>query len=116
MPRRSQVIARFVTVAALVVPVWAASVADAAPPSGTTVNGLVGYWSFDDSATFQNPDVGGSTLTRGNNASWSASGKFGGALSLNGASQSLYDTSSPAWLPVGNSSYTQSVWFRPAAV
>lgn len=116
MPGRSQTIARFVTVAALVVPVWAASVADAAPPSGTTVNGLVGYWSFDNSATFQNPDVGGSTLTRGNNASWSASGKFGGALSLNGASQSLYDTSSPAWLPVGNSSYTQSVWFRPSAV
>jgi hypothetical protein len=60
--------------------------------------------------------VGGSTLTKGNGASWSASGKFGGALSLNGGSQSLYDTSSPSYLPVGNSSYTQSVWFKPNEV
>ena len=60
--------------------------------------------------------MGGSTLTKGNGASWSASGKFGGALSLNGGSQSLYDTSSPSYLPVGNSSYTQSVWFKPNVV
>ena len=88
----------------------------AAPPAGTTLTGLAAYWSFDSSANFNVPDVGGSTLTKGNGASWSASGKFGGALSLNGASQSLHDTSSPAYLPIGNSSYTQSVWFRPAAV
>jgi len=105
------------TLAVTLVPVWAGSRAvEAASPSGSTLTGLVGYWSFDNSATFQVPDVGGSTLTRGNSASWSASGKFGGALSLNGGSQSLYDTSSPAWLPVGNSSYSQSVWFRPNAV
>ena len=88
----------------------------AAPPAGTTLTGLAAYWSFDSSTDFNVPDAGGSTLTKGNGASWTASGKFGGALSLNGASQSLHDTSSPAYLPIGNSSYTQSVWFRPAAV
>jgi len=88
----------------------------AAPPAGTTLSGLSAYWSFDSSSNFNVPNVGGSTLTRGNGASWSASGKFGGALSLNGNSQSLYDLSSPAYLPVGNSSYTQSVWFRPTVV
>ena len=88
----------------------------AGPPAGTTLTGLAAYWSFDSSSNFNVPDVGGSTLTKGNGASWSASGKFGGALSLNGGSQSLYDTSSPSYLPVGNSSYTQSVWFKPNVV
>ena len=88
----------------------------AGPPAGTTLTGLAAYWSFDSSSNFNVPDVGGSTLTKGNGASWSGSGKFGGALSLNGSSQSLYDTSSPSYLPVGNSSYTQSVWFKPNVV
>ena len=90
--------------------------ASAATPAGSTLTGLAAYWSFDSSTNFNVPDVGGSTLTKGNGASWTASGKFGGALSLNGSSQSLYDLSSPAYLPVGNSSYTQSVWFRPSVV
>ena len=88
----------------------------AATPAGSTLTGLAAYWSFDSSTNFNVPDVGGSTLTKGNGASWTASGKFGGALSLNGSSQSLYDLSSPAYLPVGNSSYTQSVWFKPNVV
>lgn len=88
----------------------------AGPPAGTTLTGLAAYWSFDSSSNFNVPDVGGSTLTKGNGASWSGSGKFGGALSLNGSSQSLYDTSSPSYLPVGNSAYTQSVWFKPNVV
>ncbi|MCE2736266.1 MAG: hypothetical protein ACK45J_00155 [Acidimicrobiaceae bacterium] len=105
------------TAALMVVPVWVTSrSAGAAPPSGTTLNDLVAYWSFDNSASFETPDRGGSVLTKGNGASWSANGKFGGALSLNGSSQSLYDTSSPSYLPVGNSSYTQSVWFKPNVV
>jgi hypothetical protein len=88
----------------------------AAPPAGNTLTGLAAYWSFDSSSNFNVPDVGGSTLTKGNGASWTASGKFGGALSLNGSSQSLYDLSSPSYLPVGNSSYSQSVWFKPSVV
>ena len=88
----------------------------AATPAGSTLTGLAAYWSFDSSTNFNVPDVGGSTLTKGNGASWTASGKFGGALSLNGSSQSLYDLSSPTYLPVGNSSYTQSVWFKPNVV
>ena len=105
----------FLLVASLVITPFAQSVS-AVPPAGTTLTGLAAYWSFDSSSNFNVPDVGGSTLTKGNGASWSASGKFGGALSLNGVSQSLYDTSSPSYLPVGNSSYTQSVWFKPNVV
>lgn len=105
----------FLLVASLVITPFAQSVS-AVPPAGTTLTGLAAYWSFDSSSNFNVPDVGGSTLTKGNGASWSASGKFGGALSLNGGSQSLYDTSSPSYLPVGNSSYTQSVWFKPNVV
>ena len=105
----------FLLGASLVITPFAQSVS-AVPPAGTTLTGLAAYWSFDSSSNFNVPDVGGSTLTKGNGASWSASGKFGGALSLNGGSQSLYDTSSPSYLPVGNSSYTQSVWFKPNEV
>ena len=105
----------FLLVASLAITPFAQSVS-AVPPAGTTLTGLAAYWSFDSSSNFNVPDVGGSTLTKGNGASWSASGKFGGALSLNGGSQSLYDTSSPSYLPVGNSSYTQSVWFKPNVV
>ena len=105
----------FLLGASLVITPFAQSVS-AVPPAGTTLTGLAAYWSFDSSSNFNVPDVGGSTLTKGNGASWSASGKFGGALSLNGGSQSLYDTSSPSYLPVGNSSYTQSVWFKPDVV
>lgn len=89
-----------ITAALMVAPIWVTSrSADAAPPSGTTLNDLVAYWSFDDAASFESPDRGGSVLTKGNGASWTANGKFGGALSLNGSSQSLYDTSSPSYLP-----------------
>ena len=105
----------FLLGASLVITPFAQSVS-AVPPAGTTLTGLAAYWSFDSSSNFNVPDVGGSTLTKGNGASWSASGKFGGALSLNGGSQSLYDTSSPSYLPVGNASYTQSVWFKPDVV
>ena len=105
----------FLLGASLVITPFAQSVS-AVPPAGTTLTGLAAYWSFDSSSNFNVPDVGGSTLTKGNGASWSASGKFGGALSVNGGSQSLYDTSSPSYLPVGNSSYTQSVWFKPNVV
>ena len=88
----------------------------AAPPAGSTLTDVAAYWSFNSSTNFNVPDVGGSTLTKGNGASWSANGKFGGALSVNGYSQSLYDLSSPAYLPIGNSSYSQSLWFKPTVV
>lgn len=114
---RRRLFAVWATVLAVVAPVWAVTrTVRAAPPAGSTLTGLVGYWSFDSQTLFNEPDTGGSVLTKGNGASWTANGKFGGALSLNGGSQSLYDTSSPAWLPVGNSTYTQSVWFKPTVV
>jgi hypothetical protein len=88
----------------------------AAPPAGSTLTDVAAYWSFDSPTNFNVPDVGGSTLTKGNGASYSANGKFGGALSVNGSTQSLYDLSSPAYLPIGNSPYSQSLWFKPTAV
>ena len=88
----------------------------AAPPAGSTLTDVAAYWSFDSPTNFNVPDVGGSTLTKGNGASYSANGKFGGALSVNGSTQSLYDLSSPAYLPIGNSPYSQSLWFKPAVV
>ncbi len=88
----------------------------ATPPAGSTLADVAAYWSFDSSTNFNVPDVGGSTLTKGNGASYSVNGKFGGALSVNGQSQSVYDLSSPAYLPIGNSPYSQSLWFKPAVV
>ena len=88
----------------------------AAPPAGSTLTDVAAYWSFDSSTNFNVPDVGGSTLTKGNGASYSANGKFGGALSVNGNTQSLYDLSLPAYLPIGNSPYSQSLWFKPAMI
>lgn len=88
----------------------------AAPPAGSTLTDVAAYWSFDSPTNFNVPDVGGSTLTKGNGASYSANGKFGGALSVNGSTQSLYDLSLPAYLPIGNSPYSQSLWFKPAVV
>ena len=106
-----------IAITAILTNSWVASnSADASPPSGTKLDGLAAYWSFDSSSEFETPNLGGSTLTRGNGASWTANGKFGGALSLNGSSQSLYDLTSPTYLPTGNSSYTQSVWFNPTEV
>lgn len=88
----------------------------AAPPAGSTLTDVAAYWSFDSSTNFNVPDVGGSTLTKGYGASYSANGKFGGALSVNGSTQSLYDLSLPAYLPIGNSPYSQSLWFKPAVI
>ena len=40
----------------------------AAPPAGSTLTDVAAYWSFDSSTNFNVPDVGGSTLTKGNGA------------------------------------------------
>ena len=63
----------------------AASAAAAAAADVTT--GLVAYWNFDNSAAIGQSTTGGTPLTANNGAQYTASGKFGGGLLLNGSSQ-----------------------------
>jgi hypothetical protein len=73
--------------------------------------GLVAYWPFNDAATLGNDPAGGTVLTSNGGAAYTASGKFGGAVTLNGTSQFLSGTVNN--LPTGNSAYTQSAWIKP---
>jgi hypothetical protein len=54
--------------------------------------GLVAYWPFNDTATLGRDAAAGSLLTASGGAAHTASGKFGGALQLSGASQFLAGT------------------------
>ena len=76
--------------------------------------GLVAYWPFNDAGTLGTDAAGGSVLTVKGGAAVTASGKFGGGLSVNGASQFLSGTVNN--LPVGNSTYTQAAWFKPTVL
>ena len=73
---------------------------------------LVAQWTFDDSGNVGKATVG-SDLTAVGNAAYSASGKSGGALSLDGASYlHLTDDALPANVPTGNGSYTITAWIN----
>ena len=88
-----------------------------ATPTADVTTGLVAYWNFDDANALGQSSTGGTPLIANNGAQYTANGKFGGGLLLNGNGQML--TSSTGTidnLPIGNSSYTQSVWFKPAAL
>ena len=92
------------------------SAASAAPTADVTT-GLIAYWNFDNASAIGQSTTGGTPLTADNGAQYTASGKFGGGLLLNGSSQMLSSaTGTIDNLPIGNSSYTQSVWFKPAAL
>ena len=72
---------------------------------------LVAYWPFNNAASLGNDGAGGTVLTVNGGAAYTASGKFGGAVTLNGTSQFLSGTVNN--LPTGNSAYTQSAWIKP---
>ena len=74
---------------------------------------LVAYWPFIDTGTLGNDAVGGTVLTA-TGATFTASGKFGGGVALSGSTQYLAGTVNN--LPIGNSSYTQSAWFKPTVL
>ncbi len=74
---------------------------------------LVAYWPFNDAPTLGNDGVGGTVLTTGG-ATFTATGKFGGGLALNGTSQYLGGTVNN--LPIGNSTYSQCAWFKPSVL
>ena len=77
--------------------------------------GLVAYWPFNDAATL-GKDAGssGAVLTAAGSAAFTANGKSGGGLSLNGSGSYLAGT--VPGLPIGNSPYSQSAWFKPTSL
>ncbi len=75
--------------------------------------GLVAYWPFNDSGTLGTDPIGGTVLTA-TGATFTASGKFGGGVALSGTTQFLSGTVNN--LPIGNSNYTQSAWFKPTVL
>ena len=78
--------------------------------------GLVGYWSFDDEANFTKSDQG-AVLTAVGGAAYTATGKLGGGLALNGNKQYLDGpTGTVKGLPEGKSNYTISTWFNASAL
>ncbi len=79
-------------------------------------NGRVGYWTFDDANALGANLQGTGNLDSVGSPTWSASGKFGGAVSLNGSGAYLAKTTgSITGLPIGNSSYTIAAWIKPTA-
>ena len=88
-----------------------------ATPTTDVTTGLVAYWNFNNASAIGQSTTGGTPLIAQNGAQHTANGKFGGGLLLNGNSQMLSSaTGTIDNLPIGNSSYTQSVWFKPAAL
>ena len=87
-----------------------------ASQQGIQSAGLVAKWSFDSANTLGTNSVGSGDLTETGGPTWTASGKSGGALSLNGSGAYLYKTGSAiTGLPTGDSPYTISAWIKPTA-
>ena len=80
-------------------------------------NDIVAWFGFDDPADIgrDSGPSGVSLSKQGNNDSWyEESGKFGGALKLNGSSCLIHDKweAVPLMLPVGDSAYTIAAWMK----
>lgn len=88
-----------------------------ASQQSTITDGLVAKWSFDSLSTLGTNSAGTGNLTQTGSPTWTASGKVGGALSLNGlAYLNLAQGTSILGLPIGNSTYTQTAWFNASAL
>jgi chitodextrinase len=78
---------------------------------GDPISGLVGAWSFDQSGSTV-PDASGNGNTGTvSGATWTSAGKFGGALTFDGASSSVVVPDSPS-LDLG-AGMTLEAWVRP---
>ncbi|NBO35905.1 MAG: hypothetical protein EBU89_08405, partial [Actinobacteria bacterium] len=75
---------------------------------GAVSTGLIGYWTFDDSSALGKNSVDGTSLSSAG-ATFTASGKNGGGLALNGGQ---YLSGTVANLPVGSSQYTIGGWMK----
>ena len=80
---------------------------------GVARAGLVAYWPFNDTGSLGTDAAGGTVLTA-IGATFTASGKTGGGLALNGSGQFLSGTVNS--LPIGNSSYAQAAWIKPTVL
>jgi len=73
--------------------------------------GPVGYWAFDEGSGTKVADVSGNNNDGViNGATWT-SGKYGSALSFNGASQYV-DAGNKSNLNIGTNDFTYGVWFK----
>jgi uncharacterized protein YjdB len=91
-------------------------IVEPAPVVTMPSNGLIAHWTFDSSDTLGVNNAGTGDLVGTGTPTWSTSGKFGGALSLNGSSYLVPQSGVPTGLPVGNSSYTTAAWFKTSAL
>ena len=79
--------------------------------------GLVGAWAFNEGAGATASDASGNGnhgVVAGAGATWTTSGKYGGALSFNGSSGSVTVPNAPSISL--SSSYTLEAWVRPTAL
>jgi len=79
---------------------------------------LVGYWNFDNPASVGQAQVSDNLETVGN-AAYSASGRYGGGLQLDGVGDYLRKDAAlslATGLPTGDSSFTVMAWIRTTAV
>jgi hypothetical protein len=85
-------------------------------PHPTNNLGLVGYWPFDEgSGTTANDYSGnGNTGTLTNGPTW-VTGQLNRALNFNGTNQYV-SLSTGTGIPISNSSYTLSVWFKATSL
>ena len=75
------------------------------------------YWTFSSLADVTKEGASNTNCTLEGNATYTADGKFGGGLLLDGSGDFVSCGSSTLTnLPIGNSNYTISVWVKSAAL
>ena len=81
--------------------------------SGSASAALVGHWEFDNAGNVGEATLSDNLLTNGD-AAYSASGKIGGALALDGSGDflALSGGALPTGLPTGASSYTIAAFIQ----
>ena len=75
------------------------------------------YWTFSSLADVTKESASNTSCTLNGNATYTANGKFGGGLLLDGSGDFVSCGSSTLTnLPIGNSNYTISLWVKSAAL
>jgi hypothetical protein len=75
------------------------------------------YWTFSSLADVTKESASNTSCTLNGNATYTANGKFGGGLLLDGSGDFVSCGSSTLTnLPIGNSNYTISVWVKSAVL
>ena len=75
------------------------------------------YWTFSSLADVTKEGASNTNCTLNGNATYTADGKFGGGLLLDGSGDFIScESSTLTNLPIGNSHYTISVWVKSAVL